>query len=192
VALGAFTNLALLEVLEPGCLRGVPIFATAGWLGSPGAGFPQWGPDVDFNVRCDPRAAQLVWDAEPALTLVAPTASIKAHLRAADLPRLKASGPLGELLARQGQAVAEQFGNMALGQAHAALPDDLLNFHWDSVTAAVAVGWPGCTLTEQRLTFDAEQPGFVPATSGRAVRVVTDIDAPGFRELWLRRVETLP
>lgn len=134
---------------------------------------------MDFNVCCDPRAAQLVWDAEPALTLVAPTASIKAHLRAADLPRLKARGPIGELLARQ-------------GQAYAALPDDLLNFQWDPVTAAVAVGWPGCTLTEQRVTFDAEQPGFAPATSGRAVRVVTDIDAPGFRELWLRRIEALP
>jgi hypothetical protein len=30
-----------------------------------------------------------------------------------------------------------------LGREHAALPDDLVNFHYDPVACAVALRWPG-------------------------------------------------
>src|SRR5919202_2195853 len=56
VAIGAFTNLALLEVSRPGSLAGAAVVATAGWLGRLPPGFPDWGPEMDFNVQCDTRA----------------------------------------------------------------------------------------------------------------------------------------
>ena len=191
VAIGAFTNLALLEILAPGSLRDVPVVATAGWLTSPGPGYPPWGTEMDFNVRCDPRAAQIVLDARPALTLVTLPASMEAQLRAADLPRLEAAGPVGTLLARQAQAVANEFDNFALGRVHAALPDDLLNFHWDPVTCAVAAGWSGCTVVEQRVAFDPNLPGLLCLPEGHLSRVVVDIDADAFRETWLGCIERL-
>jgi hypothetical protein len=78
---------------------------------------------MDWNVQCDTRAAQIL-AATTKLTLVTLPATLKAHLGTADLPRLRAAGSLGALLARQGEdhAMAE------FGRAHAGLPDDLLNF----------------------------------------------------------------
>jgi len=76
------------------------------------------------------------------VTLVPPTLSIHAQLRIADLPRLRRAGVLGDLLAAQSEVYAADTGKTNLGRTYAALPDDLVNFHWDPVTAAVAVGWP--------------------------------------------------
>jgi Inosine-uridine preferring nucleoside hydrolase len=47
--------------------------------------------------------------------------SMTAQLRAADLPRLRAAGPLGELLARQGEAHGQDFQMTQLGRLHAGL-----------------------------------------------------------------------
>jgi inosine-uridine nucleoside N-ribohydrolase len=49
----------------------------------------------DHNVQFDTQAAQILAAATD-LTLVTLPVTLKAHLRAADLPRLRASGPLGE------------------------------------------------------------------------------------------------
>ena len=107
VAIGSYTNLALLEVARPGCLDRVPVVAMGGWTGPPADGLPAWGPERDHNVQFDTRAAQILATAATELTLVTLPVTLKAHLRAADLPRLRASGPLGELLARQGEAHGE-------------------------------------------------------------------------------------
>jgi hypothetical protein len=90
--------------------------------------------------------------------------SMTAQLRAADLPRLRAAGPLGELLARQGEAHGQDFQMTQLGRLHAGLPDDLLNVHYDPVACAVAVGWPGATVAEIRLQLvrDGELVRFRP------------------------------
>ena len=39
----------------------------------------------------------------------------------------------------------------ALGAAHAGVPDDLLNFQYDSAACAVALGWPVATVTRRRI-----------------------------------------
>jgi inosine-uridine nucleoside N-ribohydrolase len=82
---------------------------------------------MDFNVQQDTRAAEIV-AATADLTLVPLPVTLTAQLRTADLPRLRASGPLGELLARQGEAHGHDFQMTQLGRLHAGLPDDLLNF----------------------------------------------------------------
>jgi hypothetical protein len=106
VGIGPFTNLALLEVARPGSLGRVPVVAMGGWMQPPSDGLPAWGPEMDWNVQWDTRAAEIV-AATARLTLVTLPATLKAHLRAADLPRFRASGPLGELLARQSEARAQ-------------------------------------------------------------------------------------
>ncbi len=71
------------------------------------------------------------------------------------------------------------------------MPDDLLNFQYDPVACAVALGWPGATVTETRLQLvhDAELARFRPATAGRPTRMLTDLDSDRFTEYWLNAVE---
>ena len=100
---------------------------------------------------------------------------------------------MGELLALQSEVHARAFKMNELGRAHAALPDDLLNFHYDPVTCAVALGWPGATLEEMRLqpVLDGGVLRFQRDASGRPARVVTAIDGDAFSEMWLGRIEGL-
>ena len=196
VAIGPWTNLALLQVARPGRLGQVPVvvmggWVEAGWTQPPAGGLPAWGPEMDWNVQSDTRAAQMLAASTAELTLVTLPATLKAHLRAADLPRLRAAGPLGALLARQGQAHAEDQGMAQLGRAHAGLPDDLLNFHYDPVACAVAAGWKGAALQQLRLqpVLEGEVLRFRPSGDGQLMRVVVDLDGASFTDTWLRAVE---
>ena len=69
----------------------------AGWLASPGDGFPNWGPEYDFNVQCDTRAAEIVIGAARVTFVTLPVA-MHAQLRARDLDRLRNSGAIGAFL----------------------------------------------------------------------------------------------
>ena len=189
IAIGPWTNLALLEITRPGSLHHTPVVATGGWTGL-GAGLPPWGLDMDYNIQQDTKAAEIV-AATADLTLVPLPVTLKAHLRAAHLPRLRASGPLGELLASQGQAHGGDFHMNQMGQLHPALPDDLLNFQYDPVACAVALGWPGATVKETRvqLIHNDELLRFQPGATGRPTRILTDLDPDSFIEYWLNSVE---
>ena len=125
------------------------------------------------------------------LTLATLPATLQAPLRAADLPRLCAGGPLGDLLARQSQAHAIDSGKVDLGPAHDGLPDDLLNFHYDPVACAVAAGWPGAVVDEVGLSAVVEGGVLYwrQGPDGRSTRVLTEVDGPAFTEAWLAAVE---
>jgi inosine-uridine nucleoside N-ribohydrolase len=183
-------NLALLEVSRPGSLGGVPVVATAGWMRPLADDMPRWGPEMDFNVQCDTRAAAIVASSAN-LTLVTLPASVRAQLRSADLPRLRSSGPLGQLLALQSESNAVDTSMPALSRSFSGLADDLVNFHWDPVTCAVAVGWSGAVVDELPLStkIDRDVLSFVEAPHGRLARVVVDVDAEAFTETWLSHVE---
>jgi inosine-uridine nucleoside N-ribohydrolase len=190
VSIGAFTNLARLEHARPGALRDARVVAMAGGLDPPSAGMPPWGAEMDFNTQCDTHAAEVV-AATARLTLVTLPAAVHAHLCGRDLPRLRAAGPLGALLARQSEVHADDIGATALARAHPGLPDDLVNFHWDPVTAAVAVGWDGAEVVERRLTtvVDDGVLRFADDERGRVTSVVVAVDGAAFAELFLDRVE---
>jgi inosine-uridine nucleoside N-ribohydrolase len=190
-AIGPLTNLALLEAAWPGVLRRARVVAMGGWVLPPHPGLPNWGPEMDFNVQWDAAAAEAVFDAAGQLILTTLPATLTAHLRATDLPRLRASGPLGALLADQSGVHAEEYGMTVLGRNHAGLPDDLLNVHYDPVACAVAVGWPGASVEEMRLralTVDGVLQ-FRPDADGRPVGVVVAVDGDDFAETWLAAVE---
>ncbi len=191
VSIGPYTNLALLEIARRGSLSRANVVVMGGWVHAPADGLPPWGPEMDWNVQCDTRAAQIVAGAAASLTLATLPATLRAPLRAAHLPRLRAAGALGALLARQSEAHAEDMGMPALGRAHAALPDDLLNFLYDPVACALAVGWSAAVVEEMRLE-PAVETGvlrFRPSAEGRAMRVLIDLDPDAFREAWLASVE---
>lgn len=190
VAIGPYTNLALLEITRIGSLRRQPVVVMGGWVEPPAPGLPRWGPEMDFNVQWDTRAAEVV-AATARLTMVTLPATLSAHLRRADLHRLRAAGPLGQLLARQSEAHAETYQMEKLGRDNTGLPDDLLNFQYDPVACAVALGWSGATVEDARvrpLRMD-DVLSFQPHPDGRSTRVVLDVDGAAFRETWLSAVE---
>lgn len=192
VAIGPVTNLALLAVACPGALRDVPVVAMGGWVRPPAEGLPQWGPERDWNVQCDTRAVEILLACGARLTFVTLPATLAAHLRSADLLRLRASGAAGGLLARQSEVHAAESGKAGLGPGHAALPDDLLNFHYDPVTCAVALGWPAAVTESVRVRPALREDGVLtlrPDPDGVLVDVVTEVDGGAFSQLWLAAVE---
>ncbi len=190
VAIGAYTNLALLEMARPGTLESASVVAMGGLIGTMPEGYPRWDAARDWNVQCDTRAAEMVASSGD-LTLSTLNGSVAAQLRERDLPRLHSSGRLGELLARQSVAYADDNDNWSLGAGHSALADDLVNFHWDPVACAVATGWAGGTVVERVLApvRRGEILEFVPSPSGRATKVVEAVDGELFNEMWLEAVE---
>lgn len=162
-----------------------------GWTQLPADGLPAWGPELDWNVQWDTLAAELLATAATQLTLVTLPATLKSHLRAADLPRLRACGALGELLARQSEAHAQDRRMTRLAAANEGLPDDLLNFHYDPVTCAVALGWSGAVVEEMLLgqVLSGDVFRWLPDQTGQLTRVVVDLDGESFSEAWLSAVE---
>ena len=192
VAIGAATNLALLEIARPGILENVSVVFMGGWVQPPDAGLPAWGPEKDWNVQCDTDAALVLFRAAK-LTLVTLPATLKAQLRASHLPRLRGSGPVGELLALQSELHAQDNRMVQLGRTHAGLADDLLNFHYDPITCAVALQWTGATVEEMRLlpVLTDGMLRFERSETGRMTRVVTDVDGDSFVQMWLERIQAL-
>jgi purine nucleosidase len=60
VAIGPWTNLALLEVARPGRLARVRVVVMGGWTQPPDAGLSALGPEMDWSVQFDTRAAQIL------------------------------------------------------------------------------------------------------------------------------------
>ena len=191
VAIGPYTNLAALEIEKPGSLGRVPVVLMGGFVQTTDPGLPTFRPDMDWNVQCDPYAAEVVFAAASHLTLVTIPAACKAHLRRSHLVRLRAAGPLGALLAGQAEAYAFDNGIAELARVHTGLPDDLLNFQYDAVACAVAAGWSGATIEQTSLSavLDDGVLRFEPDRHGRPTRVVVDIDADDFTTRWFEAIE---
>ncbi len=190
IAIGPYTNLARLHA-ETGALTAARVVVMGGWVDPPAQGLPPWGPDMDWNVQCDTRAALTVFEAAGELVLVTLSGTLKAHVRACHLPRLRSSGPIGALLARQAQAYAADHRMTELGRRYPALPDDLLNFHYDPVASAVALGWTGASIEPVRLKPQLDEGclRFYPDDSGKPVLAMIDVDGETFAQTWLTSIE---
>ncbi len=191
VAIGALTNLAMLEVVRPGSLSHTKIVAMGGWIEAPSPGYPQWGPEADFNIQCDTRSAEIVVKRCGDLTLMPLPVAMAAQLRGSELRRLKQAGPMGELLARQSSANARDNQVIELPHQYPDLADDLVNFHWDPITCAAAVAWPGVRVEERALVVSMDE-GVLRWNAdprGKPIKVVTHIDGCAFGEVWIQAVE---
>jgi inosine-uridine nucleoside N-ribohydrolase len=188
VGVGPFTNLALLEERRPGVLAGASVVLMGSHVRPAPSGFPRWGTREDYNVQPDVAAARRVLEsADPTLVPIEVTA--QTALRRAYLPALRRTGPLGALIARQADACARDWRNeVRYGQTCSGLPDDTINFQHDPLACAVALGWPGVTVESLPLILE-EDGGWLHTRvrdGGKQTRVVTDVDAPTFGDLWLR------
>jgi purine nucleosidase len=190
VAIGAYTNLALLEERSPGILQDARLTLMGGYVFPPREGFPRWDRDMDWNVQLDVRSAHtVIQSANP--TLVPLAVTVETWLRRAYLSRLVQGGPLARLIARQALAFAEDERIEAqYGRTCAGLPTDTINFQHDPLACATALGWDGVETRELRLRSEIED-GWLRqrvAPGGRPARVVTQVDGGRFSEFWLRMV----
>jgi purine nucleosidase len=190
VAVGPYTNLALLEAARPGLLARSDLVVMGGHVTAPRPDLPQWGVHDDFNVQQDRRAAAIVFGrCRPVVVPIAVT--IEAYLRHAHLARLRAAGRLGRLLADQGEQHARDNGRTETGRAYPGLPDDLLNFHYDPLACAVAVGWDGVRFQDipTKLELRDERLWMAPRAGEPSLRVATEVDGPRFEDAWLTSID---
>lgn len=190
VAVGPYTNLATLEAARPGLLGSAGVVVMGGHHLMPRSGLPRWGQRDDFNVQQDAVAARIVFErCDP---LVVPLAtSLEVTLRRAHLDALRGAGPLARLIADQGEMHARDNGRTALGREFAALPDDLLNFHYDPLACAAALGWDGVTVEAVPCALERQPDGFLRMArreDGRPLRTVTRVEARRFEAAWLEAV----
>ena len=195
VAVGTYTNLALLERRSPGILRDAQLVLMGGYVYPPRAGFPAWSHEMDWNVQNDARSAlEVIQRADP--LFVPLTVTVETALRRAYLPALRNGGPLAQLIARQAEAFARDEQNEARhGQTCAGLPDDTINFQHDPLACAIALGWrDGVEISTLPLRTELRD-GWLRQTvdpAGKPTRVVTRIDGMKFSEFWLERVTRKP
>jgi inosine-uridine nucleoside N-ribohydrolase len=191
VAIGAFTNLALLEKRTPGILRRAPIYLMGGYVFPPREGYPAWGHDIDFNVQIDPQSAyHVIAHSNP--TFVPLAVTLATSLRRAYLATLNQAGPVARLIARQALAFAEDENYEArYGQECRGLPDDTINFLHDPLACAIALGWDeGVEIREISLKSEITDSWLrhTIQESGKPTRVVTRVNGEKFSDFWLRTV----
>ena len=193
IGIGPLTNLAVLETLRPGAFKNANVVIMGGHLGvPPETGLPQYGPEVDYNIQTDRRAAMIVF--ERVNPLIVPLAvTLKVCLRRSHLPALEAGGPLAKLLALQAELHCADHNMDRLGTANAAVPHDILNFQYDSLACAAALEWDCLTIDNVPLTAGMRDSCLVlnrdPA--GQIRRLVTDVNARRFSTQWLQTVSRL-
>jgi inosine-uridine nucleoside N-ribohydrolase len=199
VAVGTYTNLALLERRSPGILRDAQLVLMGGYVYPPRAGFPAWSHEMDWNVQNDAQSAlEVIQRADPLrlLAIVPLTVTVETALRRAYLPALRNGGPLAQLIARQAEAFARNEQNeVRHGQTCAGLPDDTINFQHDPLACAIALGWDdGVEISTLPLRTELRD-GWLRQTvdpAGKPTRVVTRVDGMKFSEFWLEMVTRTP
>jgi inosine-uridine nucleoside N-ribohydrolase len=187
VAIGPYSNLALLDEVYPGLLARADLYLMGGHLQPAPAGFPRWDHEMDWNVQFDVTSARYLFERyNPTLVPIEVTA--QTALRRAYLPALRTSGPLGQLLAHQAEAFAEEYRyEETYGRACAGLPDDSINFQHDPLACAVALGWDGVR-TETLPVQVVIRNGWLQTEvsgAGRTLTVVTDVEGARFNDFWL-------
>lgn len=188
VAIGPFTNLALLEQRSPGTLRRARLFLMGGYVFPPRDGLPFRDHRLDYNVQVDVQSARCVLErARP--TLVPLTVTVETALRRAHLERLRSAGALGQLIARQAEAFARDEGyEQRLGQAYRGVPADIINFQHDPLACAIALRWKeGVEIRRIPLRLEVREGWLheVVDPAGTPTPVVTRVDGERFSQHWL-------
>jgi purine nucleosidase len=188
VAIGQFTNFALLDKKYPGILKDANLFLMGGHIYEPRDGFPKFGNHNDYNIQLDVDSAKYVLEhANP--TLITLTVTCETALRRAYLPRLTQAGKLGQLIVRQAEAcerndnIAAQFAAGCSG-----LPSDIINFQHDPLACAIALGWrEGVEIETVPLRFEVKDTFLheIPDDNGKPTPIVTKINANIFNEYWV-------
>lgn len=191
VGIGPYTNFYLFDQKYPGYLAKSTLYLMGGYVYPPRPGFPQWGNEMDYNVQVDIRSSRYMMEHFDA-TLVPLSVTVETALRRTCLPALRTSGALGELIARQAEAFADEWKNETrYGKTYDRLPDDLINFQHDPLACAIALGWnEGVEIADVPLILEEKEGRLVERVDGRGkpTKVVVKVDGQAFNQYWLRSI----
>lgn len=191
IGIGPFTNLYLLDLEYPGILMQANLFLMGGYIYPIRSGFPHWGNNMDWNIQVDVKSAKhVIENSNP--TLIPLTVSVETALRRAYLNDLRKSGGLGQLIARQAEAFAEdEKMERKYGETCEGLPKDIINFQHDPLACAIALGWnEGVEVSEIPLKLELMDGWLhekIDAT-GKPTKVVTKIDGNKLNEFWVKTI----
>jgi inosine-uridine nucleoside N-ribohydrolase len=189
VAIGPLTNLYLLDIKYPGILKQTEIFFTGGCVHPVRSGFPDWKNEWDFNKQIDIKSAKHVL-MNSNITLVQLSVTAETFLKAAYLDSLKNSGPLGRLLAKQAEEFAKDQNLTKIYKDCENVPKDIINFQYDPLTVAVALGWDGVEIKKLPLIVEEKDKVLRERIdeTGKIFKVVTKVDGMRFSEFWLDQI----
>jgi hypothetical protein len=90
-------------------------------------------------------------------------------------------------LADQAEAHAGDQDRARLPADYPALPEDLLNFQYDPLACAVAIGWDGATFRDVpvELSWHGDLLRMRETEGAPTLRIATDVDAERFEREWL-------
>ena len=130
IAIGPYTNLALLEITRAGSLNQQPVVVMGGWVQPPAPGHRSGDRTWTSNMYAG-RAAEVA-AATAQLTLVTPRQPSALTFAALTCPAFRLQDGWDSCsLGRAKRMAANQ--TEKLGREHSGLPDDLLNFHYDPI-----------------------------------------------------------
>ena len=188
VPTGPLTNIALLLALHPGIEHRIERVVLMGGAIAEG----NVTPAAEFNIWADPEAARRVFESGLDLTMVGLDVTHRALVGEPEAERMRAAGRAGaivaDLLGFYGRFHREQYGwagspiHDAVAVAYVAQPGLLETKHRH---VDVDCSWE---LSRGRTLVDLWERMGQPANC----HVATGIDAPGFIELLIERISTLP
>ena len=186
-AIGPLTNLALLERRHPGILAAATIVVMGGWIDPPRPGYPQRGPEEDWNMQSDPESAAVVLEKGKPLLVPLPV-TVETALRQSDLVDTDPDDQLHQLIVRQtGAYIREHRADVNYLSDASQLPDDFLIHLHDPLACAVALGWRDGVVVEMiyvETTVTENGLRQRRSPSGTATAVVTGVDRDQFGEVW--------
>jgi len=182
LSLGPMTNLALAIRLDPG------IIPLTGEVIVMGGSFNVQNPEPEFNVRCDPEAAQIVFNSGWNVNALGLDITRRVHFSRRDFVSLSDGNPAVELLRAQAPGWIDRMEEMGWEQDGCALHD--------AVAAAYLVDGTIFQTTATSVEVELADPAsrgvtrFSPAAENRvAVTVITDLDIAKCHDLIWSQIE---
>ncbi len=176
LSLGPTTNLALALRLDPGI---APLTRRVIVMGG---SFNVQNPEPEFNARCDPEAAQIVFNAGWDVHILGLDITRRVHFSRADFSSLRSGHPAIDLLRAQAPGWIDRMEEMGWEQDGCALHD--------AVTAAYLADDSIFKTEETKVEVELSDPKSRGVTrfstkieDGPIVKVVTDVDVKKCRDL---------
>jgi inosine-uridine nucleoside N-ribohydrolase len=176
LSLGPMTNLALALRLDPGI---VPLTRRIIVMGG---SFNVQNPEPEFNARCDPEAAQIVFNAGWDVHILGLDITRRVHFSRADFSSLRSGHPAIDLLRAQAPGWIDRMEEMGWEQDGCALHD--------AVTAAYLADDSIFKTEETKVEVELSDPKLRGVTrfstkieDRPTVKVVTDVDVKKCRDL---------
>lgn len=176
LALGPMTNLALAARLDPAI---IPLTREVIVMGG---SFNHQNPSPEFNVRCDPEAAHIVFSSGWDVHILGLDITRRVHFSRRDFASLSSENPAVELLRSQAPGWIDRMEEMGWEQNGCALHD--------AVAAAYLIDDTKFQTQKTNVEIELVDPGsrgitrFFPVTETRpVVTVITNLDTIKCRDL---------